>query len=335
MLRAVSKIISKKTTQLAVQEITAADMKRVNKLMLDAAGSKVKLVPDVAGHILEAGGKRLRPIITLTTAAMSGYKGEDHIYLAAAVEFLHTASLLHDDVVDESKLRRGRPTANAVWSNKTSVLVGDFVNTQAFLMMLKTRSLAALDVLATTARDIAEGEVMQLADSSDIELGEARYREIIAAKTAALFSAAAELGAVVAGRDELRAALREYGYHLGMAFQMADDALDYAGTAAMGKNNGTDFFEGKVTLPVIIAYATADKNSRRRIKELFSADAVRTASGLGEITAIINTCGATEIALDKAKTEAELAISALKDIEISEYKTALIEVAEFAVARNS
>lgn len=325
----------KKNNELAINVLTADELEQVTAIMLEAAGSKVDLIPEIAEHILQAGGKRLRPILTIACSHLAGYQGSNHFYLAAAVEFLHTASLLHDDVVDESKLRRGRPTANAIWDNKASVLVGDFVNTQAFNMMLKTRSLAALDVLATTARDIAEGEVMQLVESADIALSEENYRKIIAAKTAALFAAACELGAVAADKENLRRNLRDFGWHLGMAFQMADDALDYAGVGAkMGKNVGTDFYEGKVTLPVILAYQAADASGRALLENLFVPDAARNEADLQQVAAIIEKTGALHKVLHKAAAESALAVAAISQLPASPYHAALVEVAEFAAARN-
>jgi octaprenyl-diphosphate synthase len=245
--------------------LTAADMGRVNELILSKAGSDVEMIPEVANHLISSGGKRLRPMLTLAAAQMFGYQGDGHVKLATSVEFMHTATLLHDDVVDESDLRRGKKTARMIWGNQASVLVGDFLLGQAFKMMVEVGSLDALDILSTAASIIAEGEVMQLAAAKNLETTEDEHFAVIKAKTAALFSAAAEVGPVIAGATAHdRAALRSYGMNLGLAFQLIDDALDYGGSAKdLGKNVGDDFREGKVTLPVILAYrrGTADERS--------------------------------------------------------------------------
>ena len=237
-------------------DLTAADMGRVNELILSKAGSDVEMIPEVANHLISSGGKRLRPMVTLAAAQMFGYSGDGHVKLATSVEFMHTATLLHDDVVDESDMRRGKKTARMIWGNQASVLVGDFLLGQAFRMMVDVGSLDALDILSTAASIIAEGEVMQLAAAKNLETTEDEHFAVIKAKTAALFSAAAEVGPVIAGatRND-RAALRSYGMNLGLAFQLIDDALDYGGSSKeLGKNVGDDFREGKVTLPVILAY---------------------------------------------------------------------------------
>src|SRR5690606_14386993 len=220
--------------------------------------------PELASHLINSGGKRLRPMLTIAAAHLCGYKGGDHIKLAASVEFLHTATLLHDDVVDESDLRRGKKTARMLWGNQASVLVGDFLLGRAFRLMVETRSLRALEIIANAASIIAEGEVMQLAAAKDTSTTEDAYMRVIQAKTAALFAAAAEVGAVVAdrGADEA-AALESYGRNLGIAFQLVDDALDYSGRAAtLGKNVGDDFREGKITLPVVLAFRRGDREER-------------------------------------------------------------------------
>ncbi|TIM81443.1 polyprenyl synthetase family protein, partial [Mesorhizobium sp.] len=233
-------------------DLTSTDMGRVNKLILSKAGSDVEMIPEIANHLISSGGKRLRPMLTLASAQMFGYSGEGHVKLATSVEFMHTATLLHDDVVDESGMRRGKKTARMIWGNQASVLVGDFLLGQAFRMMVDVGSLEALDILSSAASIIAEGEVMQLAAAKNLETTEDEHFAVIKAKTAALFSAAAEVGPVIAQatRND-RAALRSYGMNLGLAFQLIDDALDYGGTSKdLGKNVGDDFREGKVTLPV-------------------------------------------------------------------------------------
>ena len=214
------------------------------------------MIPEVANHLISSGGKRLRPILTLATAGLCGYSGEGHVKLAAAVEFMHTATLLHDDVVDDSDMRRGKAAARVLWGNEASVLVGDFLLGQAFKMMVEVGSMPCLDVLSSAAVVIAEGEVMQLSAAKDTETTEDAYLAVIRAKTAALFAAACEVGPILAGRPKAEiAACRGYGANLGIAFQLIDDALDYGGTSAkLGKNVGDDFREGKITLPVVLAF---------------------------------------------------------------------------------
>ena len=236
--------------------LTRGAMERVNEIILARAGSDVAMIPEVARHLIASGGKRLRPMLTIAAAEMCGYDGEGHVKLAASVEFMHTATLLHDDVVDESELRRGKLAARMVWGNQASVLVGDFLLGQAFKMMVEVGSLDALDILSHAASVIAEGEVMQLAAAKNTATTEDEYLAVISAKTAALFSAAAEVGPAIRGRDRAaRAAFRSYGSNLGLAFQLIDDALDYGGSSAeLGKHVGDDFREGKITLPVVLSY---------------------------------------------------------------------------------
>ncbi|MBL4757234.1 MAG: polyprenyl synthetase family protein, partial [Rhizobiales bacterium] len=240
------------------------DMKRVNTIILEKAASNVDLIPELARHLIDSGGKRLRPMLTLACAHLVGYQGEHHIKLATAVEFMHTATLLHDDVVDESDLRRGKATARILWGNQASVLVGDFLLGQAFKMMVETGSLECLRILSDAAVVIAEGEVWQLSTAQNVATTEDDYLNVIRAKTAALFSAAAEVGAAITNRpEEEQAALRAYGNNLGIAFQLIDDALDYSGDQAkLGKAVGDDFREGKVTLPVVLSYRRGDEAER-------------------------------------------------------------------------
>ena len=240
------------------------DLEAVNRVILQHMQSRVELIPQLAGHIIVAGGKRLRPMLTLATARMCGYQGTRHVNLAACVEFIHTATLLHDDVVDESDLRRGIATANTVWGNQASVLVGDFLFSRAFQLMVADGSLEVLDILSCASNVIAEGEVQQLITSNDTATSEAAYLEVIGAKTAALFAAACRIGALVAERPQTEAeALAGYGHNLGIAFQLVDDALDYsAGQAALGKSVGDDFKEGKITLPVLLAFARGNTGER-------------------------------------------------------------------------
>ncbi|TDL86289.1 polyprenyl synthetase family protein [Meridianimarinicoccus aquatilis] len=243
----------------------AQDMDQVNLLIRDRMASEhAPRIPEISAHLIEAGGKRLRPMLTLAAARMCGYEGPHHVHLAATVEFIHTATLLHDDVVDESNKRRGRPTANLLWDNKSSVLVGDYLFARSFQLMIETGSLRVLDILANASATIAEGEVLQLTAAQSLKTDEAIYLKIVRGKTAALFSAATEVGGVIAGAPEEHVtALFTYGDALGIAFQIVDDLLDYGGaTADTGKNIGDDFRERKLTLPVIKAVAKADANER-------------------------------------------------------------------------
>lgn len=248
-----------------LMEILADDMDSVNTLIRERMASKhAPRIPEVTAHLVEAGGKRLRPLLTLAAAKLCGYDGPYHVHLAATVEFIHTATLLHDDVVDESSQRRGRPTANLLWDNKSSVLVGDYLFSRAFQLMVETGSLRVLDILANASATIAEGEVLQLTAANNLATDEEIYLQIVRGKTAALFAAATEVGGVIAGAPQAHVdALRDYGDALGVCFQIVDDLLDYDGAAeAMGKNVGDDFREGKLTLPVIKAVALADADER-------------------------------------------------------------------------
>lgn len=245
-------------------EALAADLEAVNVMIRTRMASEhAPRIPEVTAHLVEAGGKRLRPMLTLAAARLCGYEGPYHVHLAATVEFIHTATLLHDDVVDESDNRRGRPTANLLWDNSSSVLVGDYLFARSFQLMVETGSLRVLDILANAAATIAEGEVLQLTAARNLATTEEIYLKVVRGKTAALFSAATEVGGVIAGADEaVVQALYEYGDALGIAFQIVDDLLDYAGTDATGKDIGDDFREGKLTLPVIRAVAAADEAER-------------------------------------------------------------------------
>ncbi|HIM25029.1 MAG TPA: polyprenyl synthetase family protein, partial [Rhodospirillales bacterium] len=248
-----------------LSELIADDIKAVNALIVQHMDSPVDMIPQLAGHIIAAGGKRLRPMLTLGSARMCGYQGTRHLGLAASVEFIHTATLLHDDVVDESDLRRGSASANAVWGNKASVLVGDFLFSRAFQLMVADGSLEVLDILSNTSAVIAEGEVMQLITTNDTETGEPAYLDVIRAKTAQLFAAACKLGAVVAERPKVEEeALDTFGINLGIAFQVIDDVLDYsAKQATLGKTVGDDFREGKISLPVILAFHRGNDDDRK------------------------------------------------------------------------
>ncbi len=253
-----------KATLDGLSALVDDDLERVNQVILQRMQSPVELIPELAGHIIAAGGKRLRPMLTLLATRMCGYRGNRHIALAACVEFIHTATLLHDDVVDESGLRRGLASANTVWGNKASVLVGDFLFSRAFQLMVDDRSLDVLRILSDASAAIAEGEVLQLITANDTATSEQAYLEVIKAKTATLFGAACRIGAVVAGRPRVdEEALNSYGLNLGIAFQLADDVLDYsAAQTTLGKTVGDDFRDGKITLPVILAYRRGGEAER-------------------------------------------------------------------------
>jgi octaprenyl-diphosphate synthase len=319
-----------------LMDLTSADMRRVNELILSKAGSDVEMIPELASHLINSGGKRLRPMLTLASAKMFGFQGDAHVKLATSVEFMHTATLLHDDVVDESDLRRGRKTARMIWGNQASVLVGDFLLGQAFRMMVDVGSLEALDVLSTAASVIAEGEVMQLSAAKNLETTEDEYLAVIKAKTAALFSAAAEVGPIIArtGRPE-RAALRSYGLNLGLAFQLVDDALDYGGNARdLGKNVGDDFREGKVTLPVILAYRRGTDAERDFWRSAIEAGQASNES-LDKALGLMTRYGAISDTVQRARHFGAIASDALAPLAASAEKDALLEVIGFCVSRVS
>lgn len=315
-------------------DLTKSDMDRVNQLILSKAGSDVQMIPEVANHLISSGGKRLRPMLTLAAAQMFGYQGDGHIKLATSVEFMHTATLLHDDVVDESDLRRGKSTARMIWGNQASVLVGDFLLGQAFKMMVETGSMDALDVLASAAAVIAEGEVLQLSVAKNMETTEDDYLSVIRAKTAALFAAAAEVGPIVAGTDKAsRAALRSYGMNLGLAFQLVDDALDYGGKAAdLGKNVGDDFREGKITLPVILSYRRGTAEDRSFWKTAIE-NGESTDENLERALGLINKYNGLGDTIARAKHYGAIARDALSPLPASAHKDALMEVIDFCIAR--
>ncbi len=315
-------------------DLTAADMGRVNELILSKAGSDVEMIPEVANHLISSGGKRLRPMITLAAAQMFGYEGDGHVKLATSVEFMHTATLLHDDVVDESDLRRGKKTARMIWGNQASVLVGDFLLGQAFRMMVEVGSLEALDILSSAASIIAEGEVMQLAAANNLETTEDEHFAVIKAKTAALFSAAAEVGPVIAGRSRAeKAALRSYGVNLGLAFQLIDDALDYGGSSQdLGKNVGDDFREGKITLPVILAYRRGSAEDRAFWKSAIE-DRQTDDDALQHAIGQMAKHGAIADTIARARHFGEIARDALAPLPDTPQKSALIEVIDFCINR--
>jgi octaprenyl-diphosphate synthase len=315
-------------------DLTKADMGRVNELILSKAGSDVEMIPEVANHLISSGGKRLRPMITLAAARMFGYQGDGHVKLATSVEFMHTATLLHDDVVDESDLRRGKSTARMIWGNQASVLVGDFLLGQAFKMMVDVGSLEALDVLATSASVIAEGEVMQPAAAKNLETTEDEYLAVIKAKTAALFSAAAEVGPIIASASRTdRQALRSYGLNLGLAFQLVDDALDYGGNAKdLGKNTGDDFREGKITLPVVLTYRRGTSEERQFWKDALENGA-NDDKGLEKAKGLMTRYGALGDTIQRARHFGGIARDALAPLDRSPQKDALLEVIDFCISR--
>jgi octaprenyl-diphosphate synthase len=311
-----------------------ADLDRVNVLILERMQSPVALIPQLAGHIIAAGGKRLRPMLTLVTARLCGYRGERHIALAAAVEFIHTATLLHDDVVDASDLRRGLATANAVWGNKSSVLVGDFLFSRAFQLMVEDGSLSILSILSEASAVIAEGEVLQLVTSNDTETTEKAYLDVIEAKTAQLFAAAARVGAVLAERPSAEEqALESYGRNLGIAFQLVDDMLDYsAHQAELGKTVGDDFREGKITLPVVLALRQASDSERlfwRRTLE----DLDQREGDLEQAIALMMRHGTLQATLERAGHYAAVARRALGAFRDGPERRALDDVIDFCLAR--
>jgi octaprenyl-diphosphate synthase len=292
------------------------------------------MIPEVANHLISSGGKRLRPMLTLATAALAGYEGDGHVKLAASVEFMHTATLLHDDVVDESDMRRGRVAARIKWGNEASVLVGDFLLGQAFKMMVEVSSLRALDILSSAATVIAEGEVMQLAAAKNTETTEDEYLAVIRAKTAELFAAACEVGPVIANRPKAEAtACRSYGMNLGIAFQLVDDALDYGGTSAkLGKNVGDDFREGKITLPVVLSFRRGDAAERSFWRRTL-VDGEVGAGDLEHAVLIMRRHRALDDTIERARHYCAIARDALALFPNGAMKQALLEVVDFCIAR--
>lgn len=318
----------------ALQELVADDLKQVNQIIVQRMDSPVALIPQLAGHIVAAGGKRLRPILTLASAALCGYEGQRHIALAACVEFIHTATLLHDDVVDESDLRRGLDTANAIWGNKASVLVGDFLFSRAFQMMVADGSLAVLKVLSDASARIAEGEVHQLITANDTETSETAYLDVISAKTAVLFRAACQVGALVAEQPRAQEeALAAYGQNLGIAFQLADDVLDYsAKQAELGKAIGDDFRDGKITLPIILAYRRGTDSERefwRRTMEQQDQTEADLDTAMGYLTRH----HALEDSIERARHYGAIARDSLGIFPDSDAKAAMLEAVDFAIER--
>jgi octaprenyl-diphosphate synthase len=318
----------------ALHNLVDQDMARVNQIILDKAHSDVELIPELAQHLIDSGGKRLRPMLTIAAAKLCDYRGAGHVTLAASVEFMHTATLLHDDVVDESEMRRGKQAARLLWGNEASVLVGDYLLGQAFKMMVEVGSLGALRVLSNAAAVIAEGEVMQLAAAKNLATTEETYHAVINAKTAALFAAAAEVGAVVAERPEHEAqALHDFGRHLGLAFQLMDDVLDYSGERArLGKNVGDDFAEGKVTLPVILAHGDGTPEEQAFWRRTIAEGDIQDGD-LETAMALIARHDALDRTIERALSHGEQATRALDGFPDGPVKSALLDAVGFSISR--
>jgi octaprenyl-diphosphate synthase len=317
-----------------LMKLVAHDMNGVNAVILERMQSKAALIPELAGHLIAGGGKRMRPMLTLACAKLLDYPGTRHHKLAAAVEFIHTATLLHDDVVDGSGLRRGRRTANVIWGNSASVLVGDFLFSRAFELMVEDGSLKVLKILSSASSIIAEGEVEQLTAQRQIGTDEEQYLAIIGAKTAALFAAACRVAPVIAEvGEEAELALDSYGKHLGIAFQLMDDVIDYASnTQVMGKGVGDDFRDGKMTLPLILAYARANSEDREFWRSAVSGD--RTSdTDLAHAIALMRSTDALSDTLETARQYGRRAISALAPFPPGKAKAALVQAVEFAISR--
>ena len=319
----------------AIRQLSLSDMQSVNKLIYKQLESDVALINQLGFYIINSGGKRLRPLLSVLAARAVDYQGEEHIKLAAIVEFIHTASLLHDDVVDESTLRRGRETANELFGNSASVLVGDFLYTRSFQMMTELESLKILKILADTTNVLAEGEVLQLVNCNDPSTSEENYMRVIYCKTAKLFEAATRLAAVIAKSDtNIENSLADYGKYLGTAFQLTDDLLDYiAKPDELGKNIGDDLTEGKPTLPLI--YALLHGNESEKILIQSAIENSDGSSNIDKIVSALNRSGALDYTKKRAEEEADKAILALAPLPDSEFKTALISLAHIAVDRNN
>lgn len=314
--------------------LVGSDMEAINRIILDKAVSDVDMIPELAHHLIDSGGKRLRPMLALATAKLCRYGGEGHIRTASAVEFMHTATLLHDDVVDESAARRGRKTARMIWGNQASVLVGDFLLGQAFKMFVDVGSLSVLRIMSNAAATIAEGEVMQLAAAKNTATTEDAYLAIINAKTAALFAAAAESGAALAERPEdEQAALRSYGKNLGLAFQLVDDALDYSGDSArLGKSVGDDFREGKITLPLILAFRRGTATERDFWNRTIADGDIRDGD-LEEAISLMKRHRTLEATFERARSYGAIAQDALAIFPAGSEKAALEDVIQFCIGR--
>jgi octaprenyl-diphosphate synthase len=323
-----------KPTLDAINTLVTEDLKEVNALILRRMESSVPLIPQIAGHIVAGGGKRIRPILTLATARLCGYAGKRQLALAACIEFIHTATLLHDDVVDQSRLRRGRDTANSLWGNKPSVLVGDFLFSRAFQMMVEDGSLPVLAVLSRASARIAEGEVQQLMTANDLSTSESTYLDVVKLKTAVLFAAACQVGAIVAEQPRTaEEAMDCYGLNLGIAFQLADDAIDYASTSAtMGKAKGDDFRDGKITLPVILAYRRGSEIEREFWRRTLEKQEQREGD-LDHAIALLQRHRAIDDTVERARHYGAIARDALGLFPDNAAKRALIETIDFTIER--
>lgn len=320
----------------ALIRLTKPGMGQVNDLILKMAGANVDMIPEIADYLISSGGKRLRPMLTLAAADMCGYEGDGHVKLAACVEFMHTATLLHDDVVDESDMRRGKKSARMVWGNQASVLVGDYLLGQSFRMMVEVGSLEALDILSTASSVIAEGEVMQLVAAKNTATTEDEYLEVIRAKTAALFSAAAEVGPVLADAPKAaKSAFRSYGTNLGLAFQLIDDALDYGGSAAdLGKDIGDDLREGKITLPVVLSYRRGSDADRAFFDRVLMEGDVQDGD-LETAIATMKQLDALKDTVERASHYGAVAKDALAAFPDSNMKKSLLETVDFCIYRGN
>lgn len=319
---------------LSFHQAVAEDFAAVNALIIEQLHSRVALVENIGHYIVDAGGKRLRPLLVLLAARSLDYNGKQHVDMAAVIEFIHTATLLHDDVVDVSALRRGRATANAQWGNAPSVLVGDFLYSRAFQMLVALGDMRIMQIMADTTNTIAEGEVLQLVNAGDLSTNEERYRRVIACKTAQLFEAAAHCGAIIAGADtETQKELAQYGHHLGMAFQLIDDVLDYTGDSAeMGKNIGDDLAEGKLTLPLIYTLQFGEAADVQCIRDAITH---KSTEHLSHIIQIVQNNGALQYAEQAALREVESALGCLSTLPVSRYRDELSALAHFAIKRRT
>ena len=318
----------------SLHAVVADDFEAVNQLIINECRSQVPLVEKIAHHIIDSGGKRLRPLLALLTARALGYQGDKHLLLAALIEFMHTSTLLHDDVVDESSMRRGRPTANTQWSNQSCVLVGDFLYSRSFEMMVRVNSMRIMEILAKVTCVLAEGEVMQLTNVRNPKVSEEQYRKVIYAKTAKLFEGATQTAAVLAEATlEQQEAMREYGAQLGLAFQLIDDLLDYEGDAAtMGKNVGDDLAEGKATLPLIYAMEQGTEEEALLIRQAIRKGGL---DSLDEVLAIVNKTGSLDYTREQARLCSEKAKACLEVLPASQYKEALLQLTDVALGRKS
>lgn len=317
-----------------IRAVVEDDFEAVNQYIIDQLHSDVPLVENIGHYLIDAGGKRLRPVLVLLAAKACDIDSQDHIAMAAVIEFIHTATLLHDDVVDMSTLRRGRPTANNQWSNPSSVLVGDFIYSRAFQILVKLQNMQIMEIMADTTNKIAEGEVLQLINKHNPDSSEENYMKVIREKTAILFQAAAECGALLANADSTQVtSLKAYGLHVGMAFQLVDDVLDYDGEAeAMGKNIGDDLAEGKPTLPLIYAMAHGSPEESALIEECLKAESVPQAK-LEQVITLVKQSGALAYTQSLAEAEVAQALECLEQLPKSEYRDSLEALARFSIAR--